>query len=364
MRKLTLAVSLALTAMAAQAATVYTGDKVQGVPVISQLDVADLAPGKTHRFMFQGTSDGIGQHFYVPVVVAKGAKAGPKLVLNSGNHGDEVNGIRAVQKVMAGLDAAKLSGTVVAVTGSNPNAINRVTREWATYNDGGASANFNRLFPGKEKGTAPEQHAWLMWNKLWQGNVDYVLDFHTQSTGTDFPFFIYADYRDPRVERIAELFPADQIKKDPGEKGSTETEFVSAKIPAVTLELGSPRKFDTDMIDRGVEGTRNVMVDLKMIDGKIGRTAKTAKAFVGNDMTTIRAEQGGYAEILVKLGDMVKKDQVVARQLNVFGDSVKEYKAPADGKVLSTGTDAVREPRGTLVRLLIQNPDAKCDKGC
>ncbi len=361
MRKLALAISLVVTGTAiptVQADTVYTGDRVQGVPVISQLDIADLEPGKMHRFMFQGATDGIGQFFYVPVIVAKGAQPGTKLVFNSGNHGDEVNGIRAVQKIMDGIDPARLSGSVVAVPGTNPNAINRITREWTTYNSGGTSTNFNRLFPGKENGTGPEQHAWLLWNKLWQGNVEYAFDFHSQATGHDSPFFIYADYRDPRIERIAELFPVDQIKKDPGEKGSLETTFVENSIPAITLELGPPRGFNTDMVDRAVEGARNVMINLKMIEGKIGRTAITMDAFVGDKTTMIRAEQGGYNEPLVAPGDQVKKGQIVARQLNMFGDTIKEYTAPVDGKVLSIGSDAAREPRATLVRLMTQSPDA------
>ena len=51
---------------------------------------------------------------------------------------------------------------------ANPNAINRITREWEGYNDGGFSQNFNRLFPGKADGTAQEQHAYRMWNNLWK----------------------------------------------------------------------------------------------------------------------------------------------------------------------------------------------------
>ena len=81
-------------------------------------------------------------------------------------------------------------------------------------------------------------------------------------------------------------------------------------------------------------------------------------------MANVRTTQGGYAEVLVKLGDDVKKGQKVAVQLNRFGDVVKEYTAPIDGKVLSTGSDAVREARGLLVRILTRNPDPKCDKGC
>ena len=364
MRKLALAVGLTFSAMAVQAATVYTGDKIDGVAVISQLDISDLAPGKTHRFFFQGSTDGIGQAQYVPVIVAKGSKDGKKLVLNSGNHGDEISGVRAVQVAMANIDPTKLSGTVIGITGSNPNAISRTTRNWLISTDGGETSNFNRLFPGKKDGIAPEQHAFLIWNMLLKGNADYVLDVHTQSTGTAFPFFVYADYRDPAIQRLAELMPADQIKKDPGEKGSFETAMVEAQIPAITMEIGNPRAFDSDMIARANEGFHNVMVDLKMVNGKIGRTAETTNAYIGNDLKNIRAEQGGYAEVLVKVGEMIKKGQTVAVQLNRFGDVVKTYTASVDGKVLSVGTDAVREPRALLVRILFQNPDTKCEKGC
>lgn len=44
----------ALTSSAALAATVYTGDTIDDKKVISQLDVADLAPGKIHKFLFEG----------------------------------------------------------------------------------------------------------------------------------------------------------------------------------------------------------------------------------------------------------------------------------------------------------------------
>ncbi|MGB6015550.1 MAG: peptidase M14, partial [Nodosilinea sp.] len=47
------------------AKTVYTGDILQGVPVISHLGVRDLAPGQSHRFFFQGVEMGTGQHWYV-----------------------------------------------------------------------------------------------------------------------------------------------------------------------------------------------------------------------------------------------------------------------------------------------------------
>ena len=135
-RAVALLAAAMLTAVAAHAATVFTGDKVQGVAVISQLDVADLAPGKTHRFMVQGVEMGTGQQWYVPVMDAKGAKTGKRLLLVSGVHGDELNPIRVVQKVFADLDPTKLSGSVIGIVGPSRPGVEHVTRMWPTSNLG------------------------------------------------------------------------------------------------------------------------------------------------------------------------------------------------------------------------------------
>ena len=75
--------AMALSASPAFAATVYTGDSVDGKKVISQLDLKDLEPGKIHKFLFEGVEMGTGQHWYVPVMVAKGAKPGKRLLLEA-----------------------------------------------------------------------------------------------------------------------------------------------------------------------------------------------------------------------------------------------------------------------------------------
>ena len=85
------ALALMVGAANANGATVYTGDKIQGVTVISQLDVADLDGGKKYRFLFQGVQMGTGQHWYVPVMVAKGANPGKRVMIGAGVHGDELS---------------------------------------------------------------------------------------------------------------------------------------------------------------------------------------------------------------------------------------------------------------------------------
>src|SRR4029077_6503764 len=104
----------------APSATVYTGDTIRGKKVVSALDVNDLEPGKKHLLYFQGVEMPTGQHWYVSVTVARGAKPGKRVVLVSGVHGDEMSSIHTVQTVMNQLDPAQMSGTVMSVTGRVP----------------------------------------------------------------------------------------------------------------------------------------------------------------------------------------------------------------------------------------------------
>ena len=346
------------------AKTIYNGDKIDGAPVITKLDVNDLTNGKTYRFMFKGADMNIGQSWYVPVIVAKGAKPGPKLLLNTGIHGDELNGSKVVQTVMANIDPNQLSGTVVGVIQASPNSLFHITRTWHVSNDAGYREDMNRLFPGKENGNSALVQAYKLFNNLYLGNADYAIDMNTQSTDTAYPLFVYADYRVPGVKHLAELIPADQMKIDMGEPGPLENELDAKKIPSITLEIGEGRIYQQGLINRATVGIYNVMVDAKMINGKLGATALNSGTYIGNDMVSVRAAVGGYADVLVKVGDMVREGQKIALQRNPFGDIIKEYTAPKSGKVLSVGTGATREPGGLLVRILFNNPDPKCKFGC
>ena len=114
----------------APSATVYTGDTIQGKKVVSALDVNDLEPGQKHRLYFQGVKMPTGQHWYVSVTVARGAKPGKRAVLVSGVHGDEMSSIHTVQTVMNLLDPAQMSGTVMAVMDVSRPAIEGMQRRW------------------------------------------------------------------------------------------------------------------------------------------------------------------------------------------------------------------------------------------
>ncbi len=334
--------------------TTYTGDTIQGLPVINQLNVNDLEGGQQHRFFFQGVQMGTGQHWYVPIVVAKGLQAGKCIALVAGVHGDELSSMRTVQQVMASLDPEEMAGSIIAVLGLSRAAIEFTQACWPMAYAGGSAVDINRVWPGDAMGDNPaSRHADLLWQRLFQPNVEIAIDFHTVSTGSDFSLFIYADLSNKLpIRPMAELFPVEQIKDDAGEAGTLELAFVQAGIPAMTVEIGSPRIYDAQKIALAVEGTLNVLKHYQVLDAPMGRTAQDVGTYFGNEFETIRSTSGGFLEFLVDVKEAVTPGQPVALQRNAFGDIVAEYRASVTGQVAIIARDALSEPGSRVIQIL------------
>ncbi|HPU16437.1 MAG TPA: succinylglutamate desuccinylase/aspartoacylase family protein, partial [Polymorphobacter sp.] len=101
------------------AATQLSGDRIDGTPVVTTLDAATLPAGSTNRFWVRPADSAIGQGWYVPVIVVRGAKPGPRLLLTAAIHGDELNGIAVIHRLANEIDPAGLAGTLVMLPGLN-----------------------------------------------------------------------------------------------------------------------------------------------------------------------------------------------------------------------------------------------------
>jgi hypothetical protein len=333
--------------------TVYTGDVIQGKKVISALDVNDLEPGKKHAFYFQGVQMPTGQHWYVSVIVARGAKPGKRIALISGVHGDEISPVHTIQTVMNQLDPAQMSGTVLAIPDVSRPALEGMARRWPNSGRGIDLIDINREWPGNENGaSAPSRHAGLLFNRLFRPNADYAIDFHTGTTAMDVTAFNLARMELPEVRAMAELFPIDQIFDNPAYPTLLPNAFINVGIPALCAEIGASRILDLSMIPLFVEGTMNVLKHHGVISGPMGRTGKDTDIFIGNSSHFILATHGGFVELLVKLNDKVKVGQKVAIQRNTFGEVVAEYTSEVAGEVASRRSDATAEPGIPLIAIL------------
>ncbi|MDV6331782.1 M14 family metallopeptidase [Asticcacaulis sp. 201] len=351
-----------VTATPTLAATVYTGDRLDDAAVIDKLDVADLPAGQVTKLWFRVTDNAIGQGWYVPVVVVKGAKPGPKMLITSGIHGDELNGISVVQRLAQTLDPKTLSGTLVAVPGLNTPGLMHSTRGFTSDEIGTNGENLNRIMPGNaDNGGPASRFAGRLWSNIFVGNADFAIDLHTQSRGGAYPGYVFAQTAEAR--QIADWLRPDVIGMDAGIEGTVENMLNPAGIPAVTYELGAPEKFDTPMIERALRGIRNVMIGKGMLAGKADLSDPAP--FVGNVVTDLASPRGGWAEIKVKLGDDVKPGQAVAIIRNPFGEAIATVTAKTAGHVLSVNTDPRTEPGDMVVRLIAWSDSGVCSQaGC
>ena len=344
-------------ASGASRGTIYTGDVIDGKKVVSVLDVNDLEPRQKHHLYFQGVKMPTGQHWYVSVKVARGAKPGKRAVLVSGVHGDEMSSIHTVQTVMNRLDPAQMSGTVMAVTDVSRPALESMQRRWPNQGRGIDLIDMNREWPGNENGaTAPGRHAGLLFNRLLRPNADFAIDFHTGTTGFEVTAFNIAGMDVPEVKAMVELYPIGQIFDNHVYPGVLHNAFMGVGIPSFTPEIGAARVLDLEMISLFVEGTMNVLKHHGIVSGPMGRTGKDVSVFVGNSAFPILATAGGLVEHLVKLNDKVEAGQKVAVQRNSFGEVVAEYASGVAGEITGQRSDAMSEPGNPLVFILFNKP--------
>lgn len=358
---LSLAFGLLSASSPACAATVLTGDKIDGVPVIEKLDLADQPAGQVSRYYFRVMDQAIGQGWYVPIIVVKGAAPGRRLLLTAAVHGDELNGIAIIQDLTNALDPVEMKGAVVAIPGLNIPGLLQDSRGFSPSATT-TGVNLNRQMPGDvSSGEVGRIYAGRLWSQIFAGNADAAVDLHTQSRGTAYPMYVFAET--PAARAMAKALGPDMIKYDPGEKGSIETTLNANGVYAVTLELGEPDRFDPILVARAQSGIRNVMRQM----GVIASPAEppSVKPFIGNRTVDVVAPRGGFARVLTPLGSEVKLDQPVATISDPFGRVTFTARAPMAGRVLSVATSPVREAGSLLVRILAWSDDPACAaKGC
>lgn len=210
--------------------------------------------------------------------------------------------------------------------------------------------------------------AYIVWNNLW-GNtsqVDVGIDLHTPSSGGDTSLWCYADFRLPYVERLAKLLQPDTLKIDIGEPGSIETTFVDNQIPAITVEMGQAKVWNTSLIDRVYDFVNRVLDDLRIVP------SNTTEAYEPNlentyIVTTFHetySNYGGFVEKLVQVDELVTKGQPIANIRNVFGDILETLYSPEDGRMFQSPKDPSIEPGRSVGQIAYNSTDPECADGC
>lgn len=278
----------------------------------------------------------------IPVAVIAGRRPGPTLYLQAGLHGDELTGIDICRRVLAGLDADRLQGTVVSVPLANPPAHRSRTR--GAVNEERGPIDANRVFPGFEGGLLTERIVDVLFRQF-VSQSDLTLDLHSALDGCNIAPFVYIDPDDDssgtleQREAAARAFGTPYLYyKTRGQKLGTSdmsrslrAQADAAGIPSFSAEMGESRQVTADYVPMGVRGVQNVLRLLGMMEGEPA-VPDRQRAF--RTITLVHAREGGALRWHVDLEDEVTKGQPIAELVDVFGETVETLVSPMDGFVL------------------------------
>ena len=311
-------------------------------PAVDHLDLDTMPAGTISRRRLNMVADGLGRPVRMPLLIARGVKPGPVLGITAAVHGNELNGIPVVHALLKGLNLQRLAGTVLAVPAVNVPGLLEQQRE---FND---DRDLNHLFPGRADGTGAQVWAWRFLDRVVR-RVDYLVDLHTASFGRVNSLYVRADMSDPVVANMARLQQPQIIVHNPPADGTLRGAAAALEIPAITVELKDPHRFQVGVIKKSVLGIRRLMASLGMIaPSKLPSLAPPALC---QSSYWIYTPVGGLLSVLPEVTDRVAAGEVVARVRDVYGDLVLEHRAPEDGIVIGKSVNPVAQTGARVLHL-------------
>ena len=261
----------------------------------------------------------------MPIEVVSGIKDGPTLFVSSTIHGDEINGIEIVRRLLDYVKVDKICGTLIAIPIVNIFGFNDHSRYLPDRRD------LNRCFPGIKNGSLASQLAYKFMQEIVLKS-DYGIDIHSGS-------FHRSNYPQVRTNideeinlELAKVFNAPAIINSNLRDGSLRSAGMQANIPIILYEAGEILRFDENATKTGLNGILNVMEKIGMIAKAPQDDAK--KIFIALSSSWLRASQSGIFISNIKLGDMVQKGQIIGSISNPFGDNKIEIRVNEDGMVI------------------------------
>jgi uncharacterized protein len=288
-----------------------------------------IAPGTFARLTWAATETFAGNDVPAAVLVAHGAAPGPTLCLTAAVHGDELNGIETVRRVLHQIDPERLAGTVIGVPIVNLQGFQRNSRYLPDRRD------LNRFFPGNARGSAASRIAHSLFSEIVL-QCSALVDLHTGSFHrTNLPQ-LRADLNDEKVVQLTQGFGSTVILHSPGADGTLRGAATAAGIPAVTLEAGMPLQVQEDAVTHSVKGIFTLLDTMEMY----GR-----RSLWGNpepiyyQSRWIRADHGGILAGEVKLGRRVQPGDVLGTVIDPISNEQNDILSPYQGRVIGMALD-------------------------
>jgi predicted deacylase len=310
-----------------------------------------IPPATVQRLSWSATELFEGVPVTTPVLVVNGAEPGPTLCLTAAVHGDELNGIEVVRRVMHDITPDKLSGAVIGVPIVNVQGFRRGSRYLPDRRD------LNRYFPGNPDGSAAARIAHSFFVNV-VAYCDALVDLHTGSFERANLPQIRADLRNPDVVTLTQGFGSMVILHSRPAVGTLRHAATEAGIPAVTLEAGGPSELELNDVKLGVKGIETLLNTLGMVKR---RRLWSDPEPVYYRSSWVRADNGGILLSLVSLGSTVRKGDILGTITDPMNNARSEVRSPYSGRIIGMARNQVVMPGFAAFHVGIQTDESEAE---
>lgn len=281
----------------------------------------------------------------LPVAVLNGAEPGPSLWLSGTIHGDELNGMEIIRRVLQRLDPSRLRGAIYALPVVNVFGFLAQDRYLPDRRD------LNRSFPGSPTGSLAARLAYLFMSEV-VDRCQYGIDLHTGSLHRENLPQIRADLGDDETRRLAHAFNAPLMYTSIPSRGMLRAAAVERGVRVLVFEGGEPHRLSHEAIRIGVRGVLRVLQALEMWRPRPSQVKPEVPCFEARLTRWVRAPRGGVFHLDVSLGQRVSEGESLGV---ILGDFLSHrgiaIKAPWDGLVLGYSLHPLVSQGDALVHL-------------
>lgn len=262
----------------------------------------------------------------VPVIIEKARAAGPTLLLLGGIHGDEINGIEIVRRLLFEKRLKPHFGTVICLPVVNVMAFLNMNRSFADGRD------LNRSFPGSPRGSLAGQVANSITKDILP-HADYVVDLHCGAADRFNHPQIRYDLVNEKSLELANAFDAPfTLLQNKAPKGSFRSVLNDKKIPVIVFEGGKSKSIDQKVVESGMRGVLNVLDHLEICK-YTDKPKALAKTIFLTESRWIRAKSSGMFQPMAENGSLVKKGQILGYINGPYAQFQRKVTSPIEGYI-------------------------------
>jgi uncharacterized protein len=276
----------------------------------------------------------------LPIFIKRAKEDGPVVLISGGVHGDEINGVVAVKKMMDEDQIIPIKGTIIFIPLVNIYGFLSNSR---TFPDG---RDLNRSFPGSKKGSLASQIAYIISNEV-VPQIDYGIDIHTGGRMLSNYPQIRVDFKDKKGLELAQAFGTHFVVNSTLIDKSFRKEAFKKRKHILVYEGGESMRLDPYAIEEAIAGSKRLLYHLGMIEDKIA----PKNTMIVKESYWTRAKDSGIFTSAVNLGDEVKKGQILARVSDPYGQLKVPVKCPRNGFVIGLNNNPVVNVGDALIHV-------------